>query len=79
MIKKFYQTKELIFLFIFLIIENLIILDIQEWREGFLGGVSFAYVIAQNNNFVQKGIGVKYRIPGSGIPFKSWYYLLTSS
>jgi len=27
--------------------------------------------IAQNQSFVQKGIGVKYRIPGSGIPFKS--------
>ena len=29
------------------------------------------YNIAQNKSFVQKGIGVKYRIPGSGIPFKS--------
>ena len=29
------------------------------------------YNIAQNQSFVQKGIGVKYRIPGSGIPFKS--------
>ena len=29
------------------------------------------YNIAQNVSFVQKGIGVKYRIPGSGIPFKS--------
>lgn len=27
--------------------------------------------IAQNQSFVQKGIGVKYRIPGLGIPFKS--------
>ena len=27
--------------------------------------------IAQYKSFVQKGIGVKYRIPGSGIPFKS--------
>ena len=27
--------------------------------------------IAQYQSFVQKGIGVKYRRPGSGIPFKS--------
>ena len=27
--------------------------------------------IAQYKSFVQKEIGVKYRIPGSGIPFKS--------
>ena len=26
------------------------------------------YNIAQNETFAQKGVGVKYRIPGSGIP-----------
>ena len=33
--------------------------------------ILYLYNIAQNQSFVQKGIGVKYRIPGSGIPFKS--------
>ena len=46
-------------------------LEFGHRRERFSEGQSFVYAIAQNNNFVQKGIGVKYRIPGSGIPFKS--------
>ncbi len=46
-------------------------LELRHRRERLIEGQSFTYVIAQNNNFVQKGIGVKYRIPGSGIPFKS--------
>ena len=35
--------------------------------------------IAQYQSFVQKGVGVKYRIPGLGIPFKSCNGVLTSS
>ena len=29
------------------------------------------FIIAQNQSFVQKGVGLNIKIPGSGIPFKS--------
>ena len=37
------------------------------------------YNIAQNQSFVQKEIGAKYKIPGFGIPFQIFQFLAISS